>query len=56
MTNKTENTGSHAADQLLTIEGLTSRIQVAAVAVRRCIMAGQATAGQLTIVALQSVN
>jgi excisionase family DNA binding protein len=44
MTNKTENTGSHAADQLLTIQGLASRAQVAAVTVRRWIMAGQAPA------------
>jgi len=42
MTNKTENTGSHTADQLLTIQGLASRVQVAAVTVRRWIMAGQA--------------
>ena len=44
MTNKTENTGSHTADQLLTIQGLASRAQVAAVTVRRWIMAGQAPA------------
>ena len=44
MKNKTENTGSHTADQLLTIQGLASRAQVAAVTVRRWIMAGQAPA------------
>ena len=44
MKNKTENTGSHAADQLLTIQGLASRVQVAAVTVRRWIMTGQAPA------------
>jgi hypothetical protein len=54
MTNKAENTGSHAADQLLTIQGLASRVQMAAVVVRRCIMAGQATAGQSKIVTLQT--
>jgi hypothetical protein len=53
-TNKTENTGSRAADQLLTIQGLASRVQVAAVAGRCCIMAGQATAGQSKIVTLQT--
>ena len=44
MSDKTENTGSRSADQLLTIQGLASRAQVAAVTVRRWIMAGQAPA------------
>ena len=44
MTNKTENSGGYTAEQLLTIQGLASRAQVAAVTVRRWIMAGQAPA------------
>ena len=42
MTNNTENAGSHTAEQLLTIQGLANRVQVAAVTVRRWIMVGQA--------------
>ena len=42
MSDNTANTGSQSADQLLTIQGLASRVQVAAVTVRRWIMAGQA--------------
>ncbi len=42
MTNNTENAGSHTAEQFLTIQGLANRVQVAAVTVRRWIMAGQA--------------
>ena len=44
MVDNTANTGSHAADQFLTIQCLANRVQVSAVTVRRWIMVGQAPA------------